>query len=117
MTIHIHTFEGREGGRYRISLPYDSSTRVGKTDAHTDTYHGRFVELVPNERVVEALEFETADPELSGEMTTTITLTDADGGTDILAVHEGLPRGLSLIENEAGWRQALEKLAALVEAE
>jgi hypothetical protein len=48
-------------------------------------------------------------------MTITTTLTDADGGTDILAVHDGLPRGLSTADNEVGWREALANLAALVE--
>ena len=65
----------------------------GKTSAHTDTYHGRFVKLVTNEQVVEIVEFETTDPALQGEMTITITLADVDGGTDILAVHDGLPPG------------------------
>jgi uncharacterized protein YndB with AHSA1/START domain len=74
------------------------------------------VELVPNERVVEVIEFETTDPALTGEMTSTITLT-ADGGTDLLAVHEGLPRGLAASNNELGWREALAKLAAIVERE
>jgi hypothetical protein len=62
------------------------------------------------------VEFETTDPELRGEMTITISLADADGGTDLLAVHDGIPRGLSTADNEAGWREALAKLAALVEA-
>ncbi len=44
------------------------------------------------------------------------TLADADGGTDVLAVHDRLPRGLSPADNEAGWRSSLAKLAALVEA-
>jgi hypothetical protein len=66
--------------------------------------------------VVEVIEFETTDPALRGEMTITITLTDAGGGTDILAVHEGLPPGLPPADNEVGWRMSLAKLAALVEA-
>ena len=74
------------------------------------------MKLVANEQVVEVVEFETADPALRGEMTITITLTDADGGTDVLAVHDGLPPGLSTADNEAGWREALARLAALVEA-
>ena len=73
------------------------------------------MKLVPNEQVIEVVEFETADPALGGEMTTTITLADADGGTELLAVHDGLPPGLSPADNEAGWRMALAKLAALVE--
>jgi uncharacterized protein YndB with AHSA1/START domain len=117
MTSHVHAFEPREGGAIRISLTYDTPTGTGKTTAHTDTYHGRFVKLVPNEQVVEVDEFETTDPTLRGEMTISLTLTDADGGTDLLAVHEGLPSGVSPADNELGWRLSLAKLAALVEAE
>jgi uncharacterized protein YndB with AHSA1/START domain len=116
MTSHVHAFDARDGGSFRISLTYDAPAGTGKTTAHTDTYHGRFVSLVKNERVVEVVEFETTDPALRGEMTITISLADADGGTDVLAVHDGLPRGLPTADNEAGWREALDKLAALVEA-
>jgi uncharacterized protein YndB with AHSA1/START domain len=117
MTCHVHAFDPCEGGAFRISLTYDEPTGAGKTSAHTDTYHGRFVKLAPNEQVVEVVEFETTDPALRGEMTITTTLTDTDGGgTDVLAVHDGLPPGLSSADNEVGWREALAKLAALVEA-
>ncbi len=88
MTCHVHEFEAREGGSIRISLTYDEPTGTGKTTSHTDTYHGRFVN----------------------------TLADADGGTDLLGVHEGLPSGVSTADNETGWQMALAKLAALVEA-
>jgi uncharacterized protein YndB with AHSA1/START domain len=115
MTAVVHTFDARVGGRFRVSLTYDSPTKRGKTAAQTDTYHGRFVELAPNERVVEELEFETADPALSGLMRMTTTLTDADGGTDVLVEHEGIPPGVSAEDNEIGTRMSLEKLAALVE--
>jgi uncharacterized protein YndB with AHSA1/START domain len=117
MTIHVHEFDAREGGSFRISLTYDELTGTGKTTAHTDTYHGRFVKLVMNEQVVEVVEFETTDPALQGEMKITISLADAEGGgTDDLAVHDGLPPGVPLADNDAGWREALAKLAALVEA-
>jgi uncharacterized protein YndB with AHSA1/START domain len=116
MTSHVHAFDPREGGSFRISLTYDTTAGTGKTTAHTDTYHGRFVKVVPNELVVEMVEFETTDPAMRGEMTITISLADADGGTDVLAVHDGLPRGLSTADNEAAWRSSLAKLAALVES-
>ena len=116
MKLHVHEFDAREGGSIRISLTYDERTASGKSTAHTDTYRGRFVRLVPNTEVVEVDEFETTDPALRGEMTVRITLSDADGGTDLRAVHEGLPVGLSATDNERGWRMALGKLAALVEA-
>jgi len=115
MTSHVHAFDAREGGSFRISLTYDAPTGTGKTTAHTDTHHGRFVKLVPNEQVVEVVEFETEDPALRGEMTITFTLVDADGGTDIFAVHDGVPPGVPLADNEAGWRSSLAKLAAFVE--
>ena len=115
MTCYVHAFDAREGGSFRVSLTYDAPTGTGKTTAHTDTYHGRFVKLVPNEQVVEVDEFETEDPALRGEMTVTITLADAGGGTDLLAVHEGLPPGLSPADNEIGWQMALAKLATFVE--
>jgi uncharacterized protein YndB with AHSA1/START domain len=116
MTSHVHAFDPREGGVFRISLTYDAPTGTGKTTARTDTYHGHFAKLVPDEQVVEVVEFETADPVMRGEMTITITLTDADGGTDVLAVHDGLPPGVPPADNELGWRLSLDKLAALVEA-
>jgi uncharacterized protein YndB with AHSA1/START domain len=116
MTSSVHDFDPREGGVFRISLTYDEPTATGKTTAHTDTYHGRFVELVPSRQIVEVIEFETADPAMQGEMTVTITLVDAaDGGTDVEAVHDNLPPGLSPADNELGWRMSLAKLAALVE--
>ena len=76
------------------------------------------MKLVTNVQVVEVVEFETTNSEMRGEMTITISLADADaGGTDALAVHDGLPPGVPLADNEAGWRDALAKLAALVEAD
>jgi uncharacterized protein YndB with AHSA1/START domain len=119
MTSHVHAFDPREGGAFRISLTYDAPTGEGKTTAHTDTHHGRFVRLVPNEQVVQVVEFETADPALQGEMTITFTLADAqggEGGTELLAVHEGLPGGVSRADNDLGWQMSMGKLAALVEA-
>jgi uncharacterized protein YndB with AHSA1/START domain len=135
MTSQVHAFEGRKNGQFRISLSYDSpagdyaasgdaptgkaaTSRIpaGKTSGHTDTYHGRFAELVPNERVVEVVEFETEDPALRGEMTITITLADAEGGgTELVAVHDDLPSGVPLADNDRGWQLSLAKLAALVE--
>jgi len=115
MTARVHRFEAREGGSFRVSLTYDAPTEAGKTTAHTDTYHGRFAELVPDERVVELIEFETTDPAMQGEMTVTTSLADIEGGTELTAVHEGLPPGVSTADNETGWRMALAKLAALME--
>jgi uncharacterized protein YndB with AHSA1/START domain len=116
MTAAVHVFDPRPGGEFRISLTYDSPARQGKTAANTDTYHGRFLTLVPDERVVEELEFETSDPALRGPLRLTTTLADADGGTDVVMVHESIPAGISAADNETGTRMALDKLAALLES-
>ena len=118
MTSHVHSFDAREGGTFRVSLTYDAPTDTGKTSAQTDTYHGRFVRLLPGEEVVQVVEFETADPALQGEMTVTFTLAEAaDGGTDVVGVHENLPPGVPPEDNELGWSMSLSKLAQLVEAD
>ncbi|GAA3136480.1 SRPBCC domain-containing protein [Streptomyces rectiviolaceus] len=115
MSGQVHTFDAREGGRFRVSLTYDAQSGTGKSASHTDTYHGHFAKLVPDEQVVEVLEFETQDPALGGTMTMTTTLTDADGGTDVLVVHEGIPDSIPAADNETGTRMALAHLARLVE--
>ena len=116
MTCQVHEFDAREGGSFRVSLTYDAPTGTGKTTAHTDTYHGHFAKLVPDGQVVEVLEFETTDPGLLGEMTITTTLAEANGGTDVIFLHEGIPGGVAPADNETGTRMALANLAALVEA-
>jgi uncharacterized protein YndB with AHSA1/START domain len=118
MRCDIHEFDPRQGGSFRISLTYDSVDRAGKSGSNTDTYHGRFIALDPDERVVEELEFETADPAFQGVMTMTTTLTEVeDGGTEVVIVHEGLPTGVRAVDNETGTRMALANLAALLEAD
>lgn len=115
MTCHVHEFDAREGGVVEVSLTYEAQHRSGKTHGNTDTYRGRFLKLVPNELVVEEDEFVSDDPAMRGKMLTTISLSDADGGTELVAVHDGLPEGVSSADNEAGWSEALARLAALVE--
>lgn len=117
MSCEVHEWEAQDGGRLRVSLTYDDPTSTaGKSSTRTDTYTGRFERLVPDELVVEVDEFETEDPHLAGPMTMTITLADsAAGGTDLVAGHEGLPDGVRPEDNELGWRQALDRLAALTE--
>src|SRR4051812_33282038 len=114
MTAEVHEFDAREGGALRISLTYDAPDREGKSHGRTDTYHGRFTRLVPGELVVEVDEFETDDPAMQGEMTSTIRLADADGGTELVATHEGLPEGVAPEDNELGWRESLKRLQALL---
>jgi uncharacterized protein YndB with AHSA1/START domain len=98
-------------------LTYDTPTTTGKTDGRSDTFHGRFLELVPNTRVVQVVEFQTSDPEMQGEMTVTYTLDADGGGTTVTGQHDNLPPGLSESDNELGWHISMSKLASLVEAQ
>ncbi|MEU4366702.1 SRPBCC family protein [Micromonospora chersina] len=115
MSGHVHEFDAREGGSLRVSLTYEAPDNTGKSTAHTDTYHGRFVKLVPDRQVVEVVEFETDDPALGGAMTMTTTLADVDGGTEVVVVHDGIPDAIPAEDNETGTRMALANLARLVE--
>lgn len=116
MSAVVHEFHARVGGSFRISLTYEAPTGIGKSSPDTDTYHGQFVELVADRQVVEALEFETADPELRGQMMVTTTLVEVVGGTDVLVVHDGIPDGVPSGDHATGTRMALDNLAKLVEA-
>lgn len=115
MSGHVHEFDAREGGSFRVSLTYDAPSGAGKSDSNTDTYHGHFARLLPDEQVVEVFEFEASDPALGGTMTMTTSLRDVDGGTEVLIVHEGIPDSVPAADNETGTRMALDNLAALVE--
>jgi uncharacterized protein YndB with AHSA1/START domain len=115
MSSQVHEFDAREGGSFRVSLTYDAPGAAGKSAAHTDTYHGHFARLVPDEQVTEVFEFETADAGLGGQMTMTTMLAEADGGTDVTVVHEQIPDGIPPADNETGTRMALDHLARLVE--
>ena len=102
-------------GGFWVTLTYEAPDAEGKTTAHSDTYRARFTRLEPDELVVEVDEFETTDPRLVGEMTLTLTLRERDGGTELRAVHEGVPAGVAPEDIELGWRMALDRLAVLVE--
>lgn len=116
MSGHVHEFDAREGGYFRVSLTYDDGGGTGKSGEHTDTYHGHFRRLVPGERVVEELRFESADPAMGGLMTMTTTLSDVEGGTRVEILHEGIPDIVPKDQNETGTRMALARLAELVES-
>ncbi|MGW4563579.1 SRPBCC domain-containing protein [Streptomyces sp. NPDC004561] len=114
MTAHVHRFDAREGGAFRVSLTYDDPGGTGKSGGHTDTYRGHFARLVPDALVVEVLAFETGDDAVRGTMTMTTTLTPAGGGTDVEILHEGVPDGVPREDNEQGTRMALDRLARLM---
>jgi uncharacterized protein YndB with AHSA1/START domain len=113
MTGHIHEFDARVGGGYRMSLFYPPNERTfrGKTSDREDMVEVRFVELAPPRRIVEAVSFVSADPAFLGEMTMTATFEEVSGGTEVTLAFEHLPPGLRPEDNDTGARSSLEQLA------
>lgn len=118
MSGRFERFDARPGGSYRMVLTYaDPSGSPGKATADSDIVEGRFVELVPGRRVVQAVEFESDDPAFAGTMTTTWTLTEmeTDDGTLVTIRADDVPDGISAQDHAAGMASSLANLAAYVE--
>lgn len=117
MKGQIHAFDPRVGGTYRMTLTYDEAGHAtpGKTSDHADVVEGRFLELVPNERIVQRVEFESDDPAFAGAMTITWTLTPVPGGTNVTILCENVPEGIRQEDHDAGLRSTLDNLAAFTE--
>ena len=113
----IRAFDSRQGGGYLMTLTYldPAAAGRGKTTADTDLVNVRFVELIPDEKIVQRGDFVTDDPAFTGEMTITWTFTDAAGGTEVVVVAENAPVGVSPDDHAAGMRSSLDNLAAFVE--
>ena len=107
-TGRVHALDAREGGSYRMSF---TSLGTGQTHA----FGGRYVELVPNERIRHTDVFD--DPDLPGEMVTTITLKQVSCGTELNIVQEGIPEAIPAEACYLGWQESLMLLAQLVEPE
>jgi uncharacterized protein YndB with AHSA1/START domain len=117
MKARLDFYAPREGGTYRMTLTYDQRDHAtsGKTSEHADVVRGRFLELVPHERIVQLVEFESDDPVFAGEMKLTWTFTAVPGGTHVAIRGENVPAGIRPEDHEAGFRSTLENLAAFVE--
>jgi uncharacterized protein YndB with AHSA1/START domain len=116
MTAEFERFEPRPGGTYRMTLTYtDAGDAPGKSTADSDIVEGRYVEIVPGERVVQAVDFVTDDPALSGTMTMTWELLAVEGGTRITITAVNVPDGISAADHAAGLAQSLANLAQYVE--
>jgi uncharacterized protein YndB with AHSA1/START domain len=117
MSGHIYEFDARNGGAYRMSLTYVGTehSTLGKTSEHADVFQGRFLELVPDERIVQLVEFESDDPMFAGTMTMTWTLSAVPEGTDVTIICKNVPEGIRQDDHDAGMRSTLENLAAFTE--
>jgi len=113
MTGKVHAFDPRAGGGYRMLLfyPADEGDARGKTAAREDRFDVRFVALDPPRRMVEAVTFESDNPDFRDEMTITVTFAPVGSGTQVTFCFESLPPGIRPEDNQEGTRLSLEQLA------
>ena len=107
-TGKVHHLDARVGGTFKMSF-------TNFTTGHSHSFGGKYVELIPHERIRHTDTFD--DPNLPGDMQVTIVLRKVSVGTDVSIVQEGIP---DLIPPEGcylGWQESLTLLAKLVEAE
>jgi uncharacterized protein YndB with AHSA1/START domain len=115
MTGRFERFDARPGGSYRMVLTYaDASGAPGKATADSDIVEARFIDIVPGQRVVQAVDFISDDPANAGTMTMTWEVTAVDAGTRVDIVAEGVPDGIPAEDHAAGLASSLAKLAAYV---
>ena len=107
-TCKVHHFEAKVGGTFRMSF-----TNFGTGDAHA--FGGKYLELVPNERVRYTDKFD--DPNLPGEMTVTVTIKKVSCGTEVNIEQAGVPAVIPVESCYLGWQESLNQFAALVEPE
>ena len=107
-TCKVHDFDPKVGGRYRMSF---SNFSGGGSHA----FGGTWRELLPNERIVYTDSFE--DPNMPGEMTTTVTVKAVSVGTELHIVQEGIPDAIPVEACYLGWQDSLAQLRTLVEPE
>jgi uncharacterized protein YndB with AHSA1/START domain len=107
-TGKVHQLRAEVGGTYKMSF-----TNLSTSQSHS--FGGEFLELVPNERIRHKEKFD--DPQLPGQMTTTVSLKKVSCGTELTVVQEGIPRAIPVESCYLGWQQSLTLLAQLVEAE
>ena len=105
-TCKVHELVARVGGAYRATF-----TNFSTGNGHS--FGGRYLELVPNERIRHDDQFE--DPGLPGTMITTIELKPVSVGTEVHIVQEGIPDAIPLEACYLGWQESLTLLAQLVE--
>ena len=107
-TCTVPELDAKVGGKYRMSF-------TNFTNGHSHSFGGTYLELKPNERISYSARFD--DPNLPGDMKTTITLAKVSAGVEMHIVQEGIPAVIPVDQCYVGWQQSLVLLGQLVEAE
>ena len=104
----VHHLDATVGGTYRMSF-------INFSTGHSHSFGGKYLELVPNERIRHTDSFD--DPDLPGEMETTIALRPVFCGVELNIVQRGIPEVIPAEACYLGWQESLALLVQLVEAE
>ena len=116
MTARFERFDPRPGGSYRLVLTYvDASAARGKATPEADVVEARYLDIVPERRVVQAVDFVADDPAFAGTMTMTWDVTPVQGGTRVDIVAADVPDGISAEDHAAGLASSLANLAEHIE--
>ena len=107
-TGKVHHLNAKVGGTYKMSF-------TNFTTGHSHSFGGEYLELVPYERIRHTDKFE--DPDLPGEMQTTVSLKQVSCGTELIIVQEGIPEAIPLEACYLGWQESFALLVQLVEAD
>ena len=117
MTDRFENFDPTPGGSYRLVLTYaDAAASPGKSSADSDIVDVRFVDIVANERVVQAVDFVADAPEFAGTMRMTWTVQEDAGGTLVEIVADDVPDGILAADHAVGLASSLDNLARFVES-
>ena len=116
MTARFERFDPRPGGSYRLILTYtDASDAPGKATPDADIVEARFVDIVPDARVVQAVDFVSDDAAFAGTMTMAWEVSAVDGGTRVVITATDVPDGISAEDHATGLASSLANLAEHVE--
>ncbi|HEY0864029.1 MAG TPA: SRPBCC family protein [Lacunisphaera sp.] len=105
-TCQVHSLDAKVGGTFRMSF-----TNFGT--GHTHSFGGKYLELVPNEKLCYTDKFD--DPNLPGEMTVTVSLRKVVCGTEVSIEQAGIPDAIPAEMCYLGWQESLVQLANVVE--
>lgn len=110
-SCEVHEFDATEGGAFRMSFNAD----IEELEPYASTFYGTYEELTPGERIVYSEAFESDDPGMAGETTTTVTFEAVSDGTEVTVRQAGLPEAIPPEDANEGWIDSLETLADVVE--
>ena len=117
MTARFERFDPTPGGSYRLVLTFaDPTDSRGKSSSDSDIVEARYVDIVPDDRVVQAVDFVSDDPAFAGTMTMTWAVRAVDGGTRVQITADDVPDGISADDHSAGLTSSLDNLARYVES-